>query len=134
MQKRTSRGHLKSIIAHLKKVGTLPELRTYWANEIVPMLGEMSQADRSIAMDALGRTFREFDDAHPIPDKLPRKIKWTPENIERLRRAEARWGTDDGIARELYIPIKTAKAARWKYLGVRRVAKAAVAAAASVQA
>ena len=135
MQKRSSKGHLISITHKLKRVRTLAAFRAYTSSDsFVAMLGDMDYGDRVIAFGAVYRAWREFDTSRPIPEQRETKLRWTPALIERLRAAERKHGTDEGIARELRIPVKTAKVARWKYVGPRRPLHGSVAATASVQA
>ncbi len=134
MQKRSSKGYLVSITHKLKRIRTLDELMAYWANdEVAAMLADMDSADRIFATHALGRAWREFDAARPIPEQRDTKVRWTPERIERLRAAYRKHRSDDGIARELRIPLKAARVARWKYVGPIKPTKPTVAAAAGVQ-
>lgn len=57
-------------------------------------------------------------------EPLPRWSKkgwrtWTPERIAALKAADAKYGTDEGIARALKISLKAAERARYRYIGKR---------------
>jgi hypothetical protein len=59
----------------------------------------------------------------PLPRYNPSKgwRSWTPERIAQLKAAEAKYGTDEGIARAMGISLDAATRARYRHIGPRPV-------------
>lgn len=56
----------------------------------------------------------------PIPQYSQRGWRtWDADRIAKLKAAEAKYGSDEGIARELGLSLGAARMARWRYIGGR---------------
>lgn len=66
------------------------------------------------------RSIYRRDPEKPVPRYSEKGWRsWPPERVAKLKAAEAKTGSDMGIAREMGISYNAAKAARRKYIGNR---------------
>lgn len=72
-------------------------------------------------LDAVMEAKRACFSGKAIPARINYRVRWDEPTKERLRQLEAKFGNDYDIAREMQLPLKVVRPARWKYCGRRRV-------------
>lgn len=120
MQARSSQGHKISITARLKRITRYAEFVAYrMSDELIGALAAMTPADRGVVLDALSRAHVRLVGNIELPPPCGDRVAWDAARIAKLKAAEAKYGTDEGIARALGISRPAAKRARWRYIGAR---------------
>lgn len=123
---------LNAILRAFKRLGTQGDykaFRAYIASEDYHQL--MSKLDAGgylVATNALVAAQQACVPLPPLAKKWSMRVKWTPEMIAKLKAADQKYGTDEGIARALGIPFHNARRARRRFLGLRHPVVVATAA------
>lgn len=122
MLKRSSQGHLISVTKRFSAIRTYAQFKAYIAtNQFTDALLAMTPADRTVALTACGNAYARIDAKAPIPKQGSTRVEaWDAAMQSRIRALEAKYGNDNDIARELKMPIKAVRTARWKFCGPRR--------------
>lgn len=124
--KKTPHAHLNSLkirLRELAKKGDLKQLDQFLASAAFDQYWCGTAGDlrrRAAALKLVNAAREACLPAAPLKTGLSNKTpKWNPERIAALRAAWARYGTDEGVARALDMPLAAARRARYRY--VRRV-------------
>lgn len=116
---------LKGDFSRLKRLGDMKKLAAFVEspryNELHGLLSPKQKFDLqdhfSAAKSAAQKRQKKLK---PIPRYSQRGWRtWTPERIAKLKAAERKHGSDEGIARELGISLTAARMARWRHIGPR---------------
>ena len=110
LTKIANRGELKGLLAYLRT-----ERYTTLYAQLTPKR-QLDLHDHTHAAKVACTKQQE----KPIPKYSKRGWRsWDAERIAKLKAAEAKYGTDEGIARELGISLGAARMARWRHIGGR---------------
>lgn len=107
--------------AHIERFGNIKTMRDFLASrKYRDHNAVLLPSHIVIVSKALARAMAAVDQKQPLPLFSKRGWRsWTPERIAKLKAADAKHGNDEGIARELGISLKAAKAARHRHIGKR---------------
>lgn len=109
-------------LEQIRKLGRPQEFKAYTCSpEYKSLYAALDDHGCDRVIDALVDAKRSCFSGKSIPWKLNYRVAWTETMIQRLRAAEAKFGNDYDIARELQLPLKVVRPARWRYCGRRRV-------------
>jgi len=108
--------------AHIAKFGNMKTFRDFLASpKYAENYAALSPLHRVAVAKAMARAFEATDQKAPLPRFSKRGWRtWDAERIAKLKAADAKHGNDEGIAREMGISLKAAKAARWRHIGRRQ--------------
>ena len=105
----------------IQRNGNYRTLRAYMASPAYRKLKACLDVEAEFRlMEGTGRLREALLPQAPLPPRWSMRARWTPERIEALRKADAKYGNDAAIARELGIPFKNIERARLRYVGPRR--------------
>lgn len=122
MHTRSSKGFRIALCQRFARARTYADWKAIvTSDEFAVAMAKMNPVDRIIAQGGCAEAYARCSGSKPIPPAGSTRVKaWDEAMIAKLRAAEARFGNDDDIARELKLPIKAIRSARWKYCGPRR--------------
>ena len=112
--------HLTKELRRLQKADDYKGLKAYLGSpRYRDLAAALTPHDTVKMLRVMGDVQAKLLPTNPLPPRWSLRVRWTPERIEALRKAEARYGEDEAIARALGIPWENARRARRRYLGYR---------------
>lgn len=123
MQKTTARGALAYIVKAFKRLERKRDYKAFRAYitsaAYRSFLIDLDADGCMTATKALIAAQKACVPRAPLKAQWSMRVRWTDDMVAKLKAADRKYGTDEGIARALGIPYDNARRARRRYIGLR---------------